>query len=73
MGESHRPDGPDGLDGRAATEQWRSGRLVDPTLTESLCVHLVGLTPGLWCGACNTHPEHPDRTPLATRTGDPDA
>jgi hypothetical protein len=43
-------------------EQWRNGRLVDPDLSEEICVHLVGLTPGLWCGACNTHPEHPDRS-----------
>lgn len=43
-------------------EQWRNGRLVDPDLSEEICVHLVGVTPGLWCGACNTHPEHPDRS-----------
>lgn len=51
-----------------AAEEWRDGRLVSPSMSETICVHFVGLTPGLWCGACNTHPEHPDLTrvtPLA--------
>lgn len=46
---------------RPATEEWRNGRLVDSALSEGVCVHLVGLTPGMWCGSCNTHPDHPDR------------
>lgn len=31
--------------------EWRDGRLVHPEVP-GICVHLVGTTPGLWCGAC---------------------
>lgn len=33
-------------------EEWRDGRLVQPALSQTLCVHLVGLTDGLWCEGC---------------------
>lgn len=43
--------------------EWRDGRLVDPALSEGVCVHLVGLTPGLWCGGCDSHPDRPVKPP----------
>jgi len=32
-------------------EQWINGRLVDPA-HPGICVHHVGTTSGMWCGAC---------------------
>lgn len=31
--------------------EWVDGRLVYPAWPH-ICIHLVGTTPGLWCGAC---------------------
>lgn len=42
-------------------EEWRDGRLIDPD-HPGICVHHVGTTPGMWCGACT--PNHPAITPV---------
>jgi hypothetical protein len=34
-------------------EVWRNGRLVDASVTGMLCVHHVGLAPGMWCSECS--------------------
>ena len=40
---------------RAGAQRWVDGRLVDEAHPQ-ICVHHVGVSPGLWCGACREGP-----------------
>lgn len=33
--------------------EWRDGRMVNPEMSEMICIHHVGITSGTWCGNCN--------------------